>query len=393
MLAGTTARDYLMDLKYNTDPSVLDSISLSLAKIKEKGDSGRDSDAERCRYMSAFLDRDNLANFYNAMQTGKFNTGITTDTAGGKIGNKHYLDSLETLEALASIYSKEEFENPFEKINKALSDFTYMFKEPSSKTKKDEKEKMEGRSRMTCSDKDTFGQKKQEPPAAENDPKFSELVKWLDSIKETTETKKKLRQMEKMSDLQRVSATEFIKPKGLFLKKLINKEFWVKGQVKAERFLHVVTDNSGSMTGYRQNRNTAWSALYDMCQKKGIKMEMGFFNTRLWDKIFKIDSKADIEKLYSNNIDGDDNLGRATIEKLNKLNKKSERQYLVMISDGTGSFESKSQSDLAVRLAKEKNVEVKYILFSDQNCMYSTPIEDIFYIYKRKSSEEIEKMC
>ena len=380
MLAGNSTRDYTLDLLYNTSPETLQSIKNSLAKIDHESKEATESGA-KAESLKSLLGGDGLVNLYNSMKEGKLNDGWTTGLNGGEIQTPYLRRSkkaLEDMDALSRMYSKDNAQ-PFEKMEKALKEYTNQFGQASKKEKQEQEEQMQSRV-DTCSDENNkYGAESSEKDV---DPKFKIVANWLKTLNTTNNKKKVFRQMEKMSDVQKVSAIEFAKPKMLFMKKLVSKDFWFRGEAKADRFLHCITDFSGSMGEYKSNRNTAWQLLFDKCKELGISIENTLFNEDLNEETLqKWNSQADLNKAFKMRPDGEDNLGRATISKLKLLTKKKEKQYLVAISDGTGSFKDKVQSDRALELAKEKNVEVKYILFSNQNQMQSTPKEDIFYIY------------
>jgi len=379
MVTGSNIRSYLSDLKYNTNPAVLAEIQDSLARIQNAArKAGKEQDWDTYHKYQGLVDLtsgNSLANVYNTMKEGKVDRNSVTNDEGKRKPVEH----IELLDAHARMLAKEDL-SPFEKMSKSLKMITSELPEPSEEDKEDQEEEMQARCTQTCSDEDEFGQEEREPENLTNS-KFGELYNWLKSIEQADSKVKKLKQMEKMSDLQKVSSIEFAKPKGLFMKKLINKEFWFRGSVPAERFLNVITDNSGSMGTYKKYRNEVFKMVFDTAQRLSMNLEHTFFNTRIHDQVDQIKSKVDLDNLMKKRPDGDDNLGASTIGKLKKLKKTKEKQYLLAISDGTGSFEDAAQSDLAMMLAKEKNVELRFALFSSQNDMRSIPAEMIFQIY------------
>lgn len=381
MLAGNSRKDYSLDLLYNTDPEVFKSIQDSLARISHDAESESDN-AIKMRYLRDAISGEGLVNVYNAMRDGHLNDGWTTNTYGESAINKHskpFIEAISDIDALARMYKDEEG-TPFEKMEKALRQYTQELGQASKKEKEQQEQQMQQRINTCSNENNPYGAEIDENSKAH--PKFKEVVNWLKSLQATNNKKKIFKQMEKMSDIQKISAVEFAKPKMLFMKKLVNKDFWFRGQTKADRYLHCITDFSGSMGSYMKNRNVAWQLLFDKCNELGISIENTLFNHELnLETAQQWKSQADLDKAFKLSPDGDDNLGRATIDKLNLLKRTKEKQYLIAISDGTGSFSSTGQSEKAKALALEKNVELKFILFSSQNSMGSIPKEDIFYVY------------
>lgn len=256
-----------------------------------------------------------------------------------------------------------------------------------------EKEVQEmGKSVSTCSDED----KGEEPPKKSSEEGllkmkgYQELVEWLNKITAITSTTKKLQKMDKYSDLQKVSSVEFIRPKMLFMKKLLNKEFYVKQTTPENRIIHTMIDFSGSMGNYQSWRNALMTRVFKDTKAANIDLYNCFWNTHLHSKTDLkgkekfIKSEQDLEThVLDKSPRGDDNMGRCVVEKLQELQRSSVRQYLLCISDGTGSIEDDAQSKEIYRLASEKNIELKFALFSSQNDMYSIKKEDTFYILKR----------
>ena len=382
MLAGNSRKDYSLDLLYNTDPGVFKSIQDSLARISHDAES-ESADKVKMRYLKGMIAGEGLVNVYNAMKNGSLNDGWTTDGHGNSIEkNKHtrpYTEAISDIDALARMYKDDEG-TPFEKMEKALRQYTQGLGQASKKEKEQQEQQMQQRMNTCSEENNPYGADIDE--SSKVDPKFKGVVNWLKSLQTTNNKKKIFKQMEKMSDIQKISAVEFAKPKMLFMKKLVNKDFWFRGQTKADRYLHCITDFSGSMGSYMKNRNVAWQLLFDKCTELGIEIENTLFNHELnAETAHKWKSQADLDKDFRLSPDGDDNLGRATIDKLNLLKRSKEKQYLIAISDGTGSFSGREQSEKAKALALEKNVELKFILFSSQNSMGSIAKEDIFYVY------------
>ena len=80
---------------------------------------------------------------------------------------------------------------------------------------------------------------------------------------------------------------------------------------------------------------------------------------------------------------GSEDVERSVMEKLNMINKTSNTQYLLFVSDGTATIESTDVGKRIERIAKEKNVDIKFALFSAQNTMNGISEENIFYVYGR----------
>ena len=386
MIAGNSHRDFIKDLLYNASPEALLKIQNGLAKIKHEREN-ETKDVNRVRKLSmmeTLLGQEALVNLYNAMRDGKLNDGFTTEQLG-RADQKFVVEAKKDIDALARIFADKEMD-VFDKMGAAMEMYTRSFGEATEKEKQQQSQAM-AKVRQTCEDENI---KYNAPisPDKEVQPKFKELYDWLKRFETTTSKKKAFKQMEKMSDVQKVSAVEFAKPRALFMKKLVGREFWFRGEKPEDRYLHCITDFSGSMGEFMGERNTTWQMLFDTCQKAGIEIENTMFNCGLENnKPVKWTDQEVLNKCFKFQPDGGDDLGRATIDKLRLLTRKKEKQYLVAISDGTGSFRNEDTAELAKQLALEKNVELKFVLFSKENSMYTIDTKDIFYIFNGNEKE------
>ena len=214
---------------------------------------------------------------------------------------------------------------------------------------------------------------------------YKQLESWLKKITATAMTKK-LSSIEKMSDLQKVSAVEFAKPRALLMKKIVNKELYVKRKTPMKRRVHVMTDRSGSMRDFYMWKNTILTQIFESCQKSKIDLFHEHFLWEIYDKNHP-DGPKEI-KTKRNFVDyvlktangGGEDVGYATLSKLRSLKKADHKQYVLVISDGTGSIRDEDQSEEIYRLMQEKNIELKFAMFSHQNYMQTIKESDIFYI-------------
>ena len=216
---------------------------------------------------------------------------------------------------------------------------------------------------------------------------YNQFEAWLKSLKGVDTSKKMLKQITKTSDLQKVSASQLAMPRGLLMKKISNKELYCKQKVDSKRFMHIMTDRSGSMGDYHEWRNQFIIKAFEDCIKIGIDIETEFWNTKLHlEGTFspqKIKTAKDLEeKTLSIRPDGGDDMGRCILQKLKLLKKQKSTQYILCISDGTGSISSYEQKDEIYEIAASKNIEFKFVLFSKNNDMHGTKQEDMFYVYE-----------
>lgn len=396
MIAGNSSRDFARDFIYNASPEALKKIQNGLAKIDHEAKSHKSpEEARKLSTLSALMSGDGLVNLYNAMKNGSLNDGFTTGSRGENVP-REIVEAEKDIDALARIMSDKDMDI-FEKMGDALELYTSTMG-LATREEEERQGKSIAKTRETCEEENIrYGAPIM--PEEKVRPEFKELYEWLKKFETTTSKKKVFKQMEKMSDIQKVSAVEFAKPRILFMKKLLNKDLWFRGEQPADRFLHCITDFSGSMGGYMGQRNKAWQMLFDTCKKAGITIENTMFNCGLeGNKAERIGNQETLNKMFRYEPDGGDDLGRSTVEKLKLLTRKKEKQYLIAISDGTGSFRNEEISEEAKRLAREKNVELKFILFSHQNSMQTISKDDIFYIYdgnngktKMKKGSEILK--
>lgn len=379
MLASASIKDYIMDLKYNSDPDVVKSIANSIAKIQkddrvsQKGISPEER--RNIQIENSMLSGYNMPALYNAMKKGFVEDGQFIENGGA---DEYGKGAKELVDAYARMYANQDI-SPFEKIDNFLKAHTQYLTLRSEPQEEEQQEIMQ--SMMTFDDEDDLDSGFFDEDRDVEQSQFAQLLQWLDDMKKSSSEEKKFSQIEKISDLQKVAVSEFARPRPLFIKKLINKDFWIRKTVPLKRNLYTIVDRSGSMQEFVDKRNEALKFIFDTCIGKDIKMFHTSFYTHLNNDEMEISGEDELKKISRISPDGPDNLGNATIEKLNKITRKPEKQYLIVMSDGTGSFNDAKQSDLANSLAISKNVEIKYVLFSHQNDMHTIKKEDIFYIF------------
>jgi len=214
---------------------------------------------------------------------------------------------------------------------------------------------------------------------------YKQLEQWMTSIKTTESSRKKFSAITKMSDLQKVSPVEFAKPKMLLLKKIINKELYCKKPAPADRFMHTIIDCSPSMSSYQKWRNRLVSEMFESCIKLGIKFENTFWDTAIRkDETYGLKKVSNKQDLKKNILDirpngNGTNMGNSTIEKLKTIRRTATKQYLLVMSDGDGAI--RDEAPEIYRLCGERNVELKFALFTDDSEMKNIKKEDIFQIF------------
>ena len=395
MIAGNNAHECFQDMKYNMERDDF----VKLATIKKALKSNEDRELKNCRTVGKYTKEYYEAKaenekFESVMLPSVYNklNGHETQSAFHKGSDEQDDENLRNIALKSDIMAESGKYEEGTILNKTINAMYNEYKniiefEPSEKEIEEEQETI---SKNTCSEEDSNEEKteSEDKNPLKDMAGYKELEAWLKKMKGTTNSKKKKhRQMSKISDLQKVSVVEFIKPKALFMKKIVGKELYLKQVIESERFMHTMIDNSGSMSKFHKWRNALMEKTYDDCVKMGINVENSFWNTHLYSEgelaPQRIRNKTDlVNKVLSIDADGDDNMGRCTLEKVKLLTKLKTKQYLLVISDGTGSIYDDAQREAIFAEAESKNIEIKFALFSKQNSMHGTKKEDIFYIYK-----------
>lgn len=402
MLAGFNNNQFNKDVKYNISQEDLYRITSVKKGLKNKVDQLRKinwSDNPRAR-----TDYYKYANIYNKFESGFipniYNQMLGYKQSDGyaylnqfeeKDSNSEYISESEYIEEIANdinlLSTKAKYEEGtlLEKLTKSVYN---QYKEfiTIPPTEEEVKKTEEGLSRNTNSEEDSEEEGDNEDSPLKEKRGYKSLKDWLNSLKETTAYKKEMTQIKKVSDLQKVSVVELTRPRALLMNKIINRELYCKQKVKGDRFMHTMIDNSGSMSAYRTWRNDLMETIFNDCKEMNINLENSFWNVHIHEDGPKgpqsIKSENDLkEKVLKIRANGDDCMGQCVYEKLQKIPRKAEMQYLLCISDGTGSIRDSEERKNIERLAKEKNIELKYALFSSQNDMYGTNKDDIYYIY------------
>jgi hypothetical protein len=394
MIAGNDSHACFQDMKYNMEHDDF----IKLASIKKALASEEMREMVKSKelgkftqgYYNAKLAKEKLESVILPSVYNKLN-GFETQSAFHKTNKEEDDEALKNIALKSDIMAEsgkyEEGTILKKTINSMYNEYKNIIEFPPSDEEVEQEEKTV--SRNTCADEDSHEHQDHEDnnPLAKMDG-YKQLEEWLKKMKCTDKSKKKkFRQMSKVSDLQKVSVVEFIKPKALFMKKIVNKELYLKQVIEGERFMHIIIDRSGSMGGYHNWRNALVNKTYEDCVKMNISVENSFWNSHLYkDGPFspqRIRSKADLEsKVFNIDEDDEDNMGRCTLEKVRSLTKEKVKQYILVISDGTGSIYDTEQRKTIFSEAESKNIEIKFALFSHENNMQGTKKEDIFYIYK-----------
>lgn len=407
MIAGYNNEEFLKDLKYNLTPDLLEKLALTKKQLKQESKDKTRSSTDR--NISSYIDSEfekkilpaiyNMSNGYE-LQDDFIKQGSSKIIEGyekisnivNSIGSSAKYEEGTALErCVNSIYNRYCYQNQ----NNNEEDQNSNGKGKPGKGELSEKELKEMQDKInqfTCASDDDDNS---EDVIFRDDntllklPGYQRLLEWLKEIEKTTiSSKKAYRPMQKISDLQKVSPVELVKPRALLMKKIVNKELWCRQKVPNNRFMNIMTDASGSMQDYFDQRNTLIKTIFNDCIRLKIDLKHQFWQTRLCsNNLFGIQDIKSIDALDSIlrlNPDGSDRMGYCVVEKLKLLNHTAEKQYLLCISDGTGSLDDDNQAYEIYQLAKEKNVDVKFALFSrGNNDMYSIKKDDIFYVYQR----------
>lgn len=396
MIAGHNKTEFLRDLKYNmTDEDYFRITASKKAlenRVKYLKKAQEDKKCSRKEYLEAYylnqyFHKQILPGIYNQLKGYEQEESFYTDDDDE---DKHINSHFSKISDHISAAAKYEEGESIQQLTKGLYNHFKQYEciPPTHEEIEEETKELQRETKSLEDSEDPF-------EGDENPMKdmigYKQLETWLNSLKSSTESKKKYNTIQKMSDLQKVSATEFVKPRALFMKKVINRELYCKQTVKSERYMYIMTDNSGSMGMYKKWRNNLMMRVYDDTVKLGIQFEHNFWNTTLHEegKLGPqiIHSREELkEKVLNINATGDDTMGHCVMRKLELIPKRNNKQYLLCVSDGTGSLWDQQQRRDIDKLALEKNIELKYALFSSQNNMYDTKPEDMFYIYGKKVS-------
>ena len=387
MFAGHDSIDFMKEMKYNATAEDIENIFKLKQGLQNKIKNLRSKDDfsmeewSRVNFLHEHLEDTILPSTYNRMK-GYESQSEFYRTREGSI-NKSMKAISDEFEGLAATAQYTEGDTDISKVlSAALDKYAEYLSEPTPETKEKSKEAI---SRMTKSLEDNLtGAKEDKDDGLKKLKNFDKLEDWLKKLKSSDTKVKKLMPIEKMSDLQRVSPSEFAKPKALLMKKIINKELYCKQRVTGEVYVHCMIDNSGSMSRFMKYRNQVVQRLFNACTKNNIQLLNEFWNTSI-NKVGELSPKRvtpkSIGNIFSHFPDGDDRMGYCVLQKLQTLKKMNEKQYILCISDGTGSVDDLNQSLEIKSLCKSKNVELKFALFSRENRMYDIPEEDIFNLH------------
>lgn len=408
MIAGYNNEEFLKDLKYNLTPDLLEKLALTKKQLRQEYNDKKRNSQDRnisCYLHGAFEDKVlpsiyNLSNGYELqddfIKQGNSNVdNIALEKISNivnSIGSSAKYEEGTTLErCVNSIYNRYCYQN--QNNNEEDQNNNGNGKPGKGELSDQELKEIQDKiNQFTCASDDDDNS---EDVIFRDDntllklPGYQRLLEWLKEIEKTTiSSKKSYRPIQKISDLQKVSPVELVKPRALLMKKIVNKELWCRQKVPNNRFMNIMTDASGSMQDYFDQRNTLIKTMFNDCIRLKIDLKHQFWQTRLCSKglygIQDIKSIDTLNGILRLNPDGSDRMGYCVVEKLRLLNHTVEKQYLLCISDGTGSLDSDEQAHKIYQLAKEKNVDVKFALFSrGNNKMYSIKKDDMFYVYQK----------
>jgi uncharacterized protein with von Willebrand factor type A (vWA) domain len=108
-----------------------------------------------------------------------------------------------------------------------------------------------------------------------------------------------------------------------------------------------------------------------------------YFNTRIHNEEVEVSGMSRLQEVLNREPGGDDNVGRCTIEKLTQMKPTKDKQYLLVISDGTADLGGPIATNTIIEMAKAKNVEIRFILFTEDMDEYTIPHDWFFYFLKR----------
>ena len=408
MILGNNKVDYLNDIRFNLS----EDDTTSMAKIKTflNGNINDRKNGRKFDVMRKTFESDVLPSIYNRINGTPLSTSSFKQSDGSNVEafkevllDEAYISELaktkdksaisSILEAFDEKYGVSRWLEEMEKKNPGKNNSDV------EKAKEDSKKKLE---KMLKDDEDSKEQKEDEEEIRKIDKRkekeideriarvnkelgslsgYKQLEKWLDSIKKTSSTTTEMVQMTKMSDLRKVSISEFAKPRMLVLKRAVNREYYVRSKVEQDRSMFVCTDNSGSMGDFIGKRDGLLARVQSDCELKKINMYHTYFVHKLIGSEVHIKNKLDMYSNFNYSPGGGEDVERSVMEKLNMINKTSNTQYLLFVSDGTATIESTDIGKRIERIAKEKNVDIKFALFSAQNTMNGISKENIFYVY------------
>ena len=410
MILGNNKVDYLNDIRFNLSE---DDIT-SMAKIKTflNGNVNDKKNGRKFDVMRRSFESDILPSIYNRINGTPLTTssfkqsdGTNVDTLKEVLIDQAYISELSKtkdnsvlsniLESFDEKYGVSKWleerdkQNPGnknsdvekakgeskKKLEKMLEDY-----EESKEQEEDETEKQKIDKRKEKEIDERIAKVNKELGSLSG---YKDLEKWLDSIKKTSSTTTEMVQMTKMSDLRKVSISEFAKPRMLVLKRAVNREYYVRSKVEKDRSMFVCTDNSGSMGDFIGKRDGLLARVQSDCESKKINMYHTYFIQKLIGSEVHIKNKLDMYSNFNYSPGGGEDVERSVMEKLNMINKTSNTQYLLFVSDGTATIESTGVGRRIEKIAKEKNVDIKFALFSAQNTMNGISKENIFYVYGR----------
>ena len=386
MIAGNTKNAFLLDMKYNMTDDMLKKIT----EMKVSAEKTYQTEWEKYRltgkydqkkmevlnYMRKDIDTEILPSIYNKALGHEFQTEFSGKSEASDI----ITDRVDIASALAKYKGGSILENT---IDAAYDEF---YSDLVEITEEDKNNEFEAIKRMTQSIENNDEQSDDPEKQLKGLDGYKSFLDWLKKLRSASVMKKKQTKIDKASDIQKVPLMELAKPKILLASKIINRELYCKKLAPEKRYMHIMCDRSGSMNSFRKFRDVAALAIYDDCTAANINTSIEFWNTDIYLSgdfaSSKISSRAWLEeKLKNTSSRGDDRMGYCVKRRLEQLTRTKTKQYIICMSDGTGSLDGSSQLDEINKLCIAKNAEVKYVLFSSDNEMYGTKKEDIFYIY------------
>ena len=414
MIVGNNKRTYLNDIKYNLNEDHID----ELMKVKKFL---CEQNSKVPKYMGKNFEKEILPSLYNLAKGEKINTNYFKDMedvndmekkdvvldmsviaemakAGDTDMLQNIIQSIKKRYDYASWEEQKEKENPGSGKRKETEKQTEKFMDKLMEEDGEEDEPTDSDEEGEINKKkkefleDIIKENKKISDTLKSKPNYAEFLKWLDKMKEADSNKKKLFQVEKMSEMSKIPISEFGKPKILMLKRMVNREYYIRKNQPVDKFMEVCTDDSGSMGDYFKHRQTALVDVFNACKDRNIKFNHMFFVQTIDKNPIDIKSEAELYDIVSKYPGGSENIYISTFDKLKSMEKKQNKQYLLFISDGTATIPTTEMGKTLQNMAEEKNIDLKYVLFSEENEMHGIDRKNIFYIFSNELSSDSNKI-
>jgi hypothetical protein len=383
MIVGNSRRKAILDINYNATSEQME----KMAEVKSilRSIKKRESAKELINNMT--FEEGIIPTVYNMVENNNINMGQLQGESGEPINELFLGTKQELSNILAYTNATDKSKSALDRMVDGLYGYAQAINEGVKENKKSSAEAIK-QSFNTLAEEEAKGNKEFGENFNDKTQGQDDFDKWIRDLEaQIDQGDKKMQQLEKYSELQKVSTIEFVKPKQLFVKKLLNKDFYIRKPSPKERKLYVITDNSSSMDNCRRYRANIMDMIYNACKKNKIDMYHDFFNYGLHNEEVRV-SYEELNRIKSRYPNGQDNVGSSTYDKLMKMKRSDNRQYLLVISDGTANLGGFNLTSEIMKLCKEKNVDLRFILFTRDMDEYNIPNDNIFYMLKNRSNED-----